>query len=143
MITMGSLNTDTNNLESVINLDTQNINVQTIPERELEPDYTFEQMVSGPSPCDQCMNANACKNNNLACRDFLYFVEQGEVRNLDRHALRRIYIKIYCNENGDNLTEENIQEIKFLNSIRGMTHNMIANKFYVLPLKVRQIVESK
>lgn len=52
-----------------------------------------------PAPCDDCCNAVTCRDYQMACRDFFYFVHDGKVLNKDRTPRRVAYLRIF-RENG-------------------------------------------
>lgn len=95
---------------------------------------------SVPCPCDSCEFETRCKNENLACKDFLNYVEKADTVWGDRIPTRRLFIKAFLCRNEASLDESEILEIRQLNKQRGVTHRMIADLFYILPETVRKIV---
>ncbi|WP_299494616.1 hypothetical protein [uncultured Shewanella sp.] len=98
----------------------------------------------GNSPCDYCNQEVRCKQDKLACRQFVQYVEHGEITagksEKNDEPSRSLYVKVFFNQNELNLKEEDIGEIKRLNKLRGVDHKMIADQFYILPETVRKIV---
>lgn len=52
--------------------------------------------LSGPSPCDRCIHASACKDLLLACSRFAFFVETGLIlKDLIRHPTSAMYRGVF------------------------------------------------
>lgn len=108
----------------------------------VDSDEIFYQSVHSPPPCESCQNVDQCHHNNLACMDFVAYVDMGCVAHKCRTPHRYLYVKLFFSNRVEELTLSEIEAIKCRCNTRGVTQKMVADEFYILPQHVRNIVES-
>lgn len=62
----------------------------------------------GESPCDNCEESKNCRNNGLACCDYLYYMKKGKVRLRDRVPSADCYMRIQASGS----QKENSQKVR-------------------------------
>ena len=58
--------------------------------------------LSEPAPCDDCMHATRCKEEEVACRIFARYIEDGkfpkDFEPMYRYPTRQLFIRIFSND---------------------------------------------
>lgn len=62
----------------------------------------LKTVLSEPAPCDNCSHAKWCKEEELACRLFARYVEDGrfpkDYEPIHRHPTKHLFDRIYSND---------------------------------------------
>tara|TARA_R110002020_G_scaffold59800_2_gene162762 strand:- start:501 stop:704 length:204 start_codon:yes stop_codon:yes gene_type:complete len=54
----------------------------------------------GIPPCDECDSHYHCATKYTACKDFVIYVQSGELIKIDRHPWRFVYNSIFRGNEG-------------------------------------------
>ncbi len=109
----------------------------------MELDGVAPQTIEGPDPCEDCQWYKRCRAEKLACKSLQEFVYKGVFEKHRRAPSREAYISIFYVDEPPFLDGNDYSNIRELNKIRGMTHKLIAEKYDVIPRRIKNIVEFK
>jgi hypothetical protein len=63
---------------------------------------TLKTVLSEPAPCDGCIHAKRCKEEEVACRLFAMYVETSrfpkDFEPIYRHPTKELFVRIFTND---------------------------------------------